>query len=79
MPIPAMSRDPDVNAPPTPAAPASEESVVRSPSSHRDDGTSSDDEEQVHDVDPHPDTPDDFDDDASSPRQSEEAIPEDDR
>src|SRR5947209_20255117 len=36
------------------------------------------DEEGHEPVDPHPDTPDDFDEDASSPRQSEEAVPEDD-
>ena len=70
-----MSRDPDTNAPP-PAAPepaaGSEESVGRKPTSHGDHGAS--DEEQVRDVDPHPDTPDDFDDDASSPRESIEAV-----
>jgi hypothetical protein len=31
-------------------------------------------EEQLRDVDPHPDTPDDFDDDASSARESIEAV-----
>jgi hypothetical protein len=35
-------------------------------------------EEHFEPTDPHPDTPDDFDEDASSPRQSEEAVPEDD-
>ena len=35
------------------------------------------DEEHYEPTDPHPDTPDDFDEDASSPRQSEEAVPED--
>lgn len=67
-----MDRDPDTNALP-PAAPAtSEESEVRAPSSHRDDAGT--DEEHVRDVDPHPDTPDDFDDDASSPRESIETV-----
>ena len=70
-----MDNDPDTTAPP-PAAPASEESDVRTPSSSRDDGGC--DEEHVRDVDPHPDTPDDFDEDASSPRQSIEAIPPED-
>jgi hypothetical protein len=37
-----------------------------------------DDEASYEPTDPHPDTPDDFDEDASSPRQSEEALPEDD-
>ena len=67
-----MDRDPDPNAPPPAAPTTSEESDVRTPSSERDDtGT---DEERVHDVDPHPDTPDDFDDDASSPRESIESV-----
>ena len=70
-----MDRDPDTNALPPPAsAPESEESDVRAPSSSRDDT----DEEHVRDVDPHPDTADDFDDDASSPRESIETIPSED-
>jgi hypothetical protein len=69
----AMDRDPDTDAPPPAVpAPASEESEVRAPSSNRDDTGA--DEEHVRDVDPHPDTPDDFDDDASSPRESIETI-----
>ena len=78
-----MSRAPDANAPPSsgghaPSA-ASEENVVRSPTSHRDDDDPSSDEEQVRDVDPHPDTPDDFDEDASAPRESIEAVQHDKR
>jgi hypothetical protein len=46
---------------------------VRAPTSHRGDDSASD-EEHVRDVDPHPDTPDDFDEDASSPRESIEAV-----
>ena len=70
-----MDRDPDTNALPPPAsAPESEESDVRAPSSSRDDT----DEEHVRDVDPHPDTADDFDDDASAPRESIETIPSED-
>ena len=34
------------------------------------------DEDEHEPTDPHPDTPDDFDEDASMPRQSEEALPE---
>jgi hypothetical protein len=69
-----MDRDPDSNAPPPPA-PSSEESEVRAPASRRDDiGT---DEEHVPDVDPHPDTADDFDEDASAPRESIESIEHD--
>ena len=69
-----MSHDPATNSPPSPAAPepASEESVVRAPTSHRDDASS--EEDDVRDVDPHPDTPDDFDEDASAPRESVEAV-----
>ena len=37
-----------------------------------------DDDPPHEPTDPHPDTPDDFDEDASAPRQSEEALPEDD-
>jgi len=67
-----MNREPDANAPPPAApAPASEESDVRSPSPDRDSGA---DEEHARDVDPHPDTADDFDDDASSPRESIETV-----
>jgi hypothetical protein len=67
-----MDRDPDTNAPPPAAPSTSEESDVGARPSHRDDtGT---DEEHVRDVDPHPDTPDDFDDDASSPRESIETV-----
>jgi hypothetical protein len=67
-----MDRDPDANAPPPAAPSTSEESDVGARPSHRDDtGT---DEEHVRDVDPHPDTPDDFDDDASSPRESIETV-----
>jgi len=36
------------------------------------------DEDEHEPTDPHPDTPDDFDEDASMPRQSEEALPDDD-
>ena len=70
-----MNRDPDAIAPPSPAhAPSqSVESVVRSPTSHGDQGAASD-EEHVRDVDPHPDTPDDFDEDASAPRESIESV-----
>jgi hypothetical protein len=67
-----MDRDPDTNAPPPAAPTTSEESDVRAPSSDRD--GSGTDEEHVRDVDPHPDTPDDFDDDASSPRESIETV-----
>jgi len=68
-----MDHDPGTNSPPPAApAPSSEESDVRAPSSDRDDTGS--DEEHVRDVDPHPDTPDDFDDDASSPRESIETV-----
>ena len=67
-----MDRDPDPNAPPPPA-PGSEESDVRAHSSSRDDT----DEEHVRDVDPHPDTADDFDEDASAPRESIESIEHD--
>jgi hypothetical protein len=72
-----MAPDPDTRSPaPSPSAPAppatSEESVGAAPTSRRDDFAS--DEEHVRDVDPHPDTPDDFDDDASSPRESVEAV-----
>jgi len=67
-----MDRDPDANAPPPAAPSTSEESDVGARPSHRDDtGT---DEEHVRDVDPHPDTPDDFDDDASFPRESIETV-----
>ena len=74
-----MSHTPGQDAPsPSPSSPppaeASEDAVGRA-SHGRDDQS---DEEHVRDVDPHPDTPDDFDEDASSPRQSIEAIPEDD-
>jgi len=74
-----MAHDPDANAPPAPSpasqepAGSSEESVVRAPTSHRGDDSASD-EEHVREVDPHPDTPDDFDEDASSPRESIEAV-----
>jgi len=57
-----MDRDPDANAPPPAAPSTSEESDVGARPSHRDDNGT--DEEHVRDVDPHPDTPDDFDDDA---------------
>jgi len=68
-----MDRDPDSDAPPPPApAPSSEESDARAPASHRDDTAT--DEEHVRDVDPHPDTADDFDEDASAPRESIESI-----
>jgi len=72
-----MSRDPEASPSPSPSSSsseASEENIVRSPSSHRDDDGGTDDEEQVRDVDPHPDTPDDFDEDASAPRESIEAV-----
>ena len=75
-----MSRDPETSASAAPApssSEASEENIVRSPSSHRDDDGAPDDEEQVRDVDPHPDTPDDFDEDASAPRESIEAVQHD--
>ena len=74
--------DPDASVPPAPSpaspepAGGSEESIVRAPTSHRGDDSASD-EEHVRDVDPHPDTPDDFDDDASSPRESIEAVEHD--
>lgn len=68
-----MDHDPGHDAPPPAApAPSSEESDVRAPTSDR--GDSGSDEEHVRDVDPHPDTPDDFDDDASSPRESIETV-----
>jgi hypothetical protein len=67
-----MDRDPGTNAPPPAAPTTSEESDVRVPSSDRD--VTGTDEEHVRDVDPHPDTPDDFDDDASSPRESVESV-----
>ncbi len=74
-----MGRHPEANAPPPPAAApesapesASDDSDVGAPSSDRDDTGS--DEEHVRDVDPHPDTPDDFDEDASAPRESIEAV-----
>ena len=37
-------------------------------------GPGLDDDDDTGDVDPHPDTPDDFDEDASSPRESIEAV-----
>jgi hypothetical protein len=40
-------------------------------------GPGEEEDEEPRDTDPHPDTPDDFDEDASVPRQSEEAIPGD--
>lgn len=46
---------------------------MRAPTSHGGDDSGGDDED-IRDVDPHPDTPDDFDDDASSPRESVEAV-----
>ena len=76
-----MSRDPNRSEPsqapasPQPA-PASEESVGRGHGTHE--RGDSEEEEQVRDVDPHPDTPDDFDDDATVGRESIEAVPEDD-
>ena len=76
-----MPHDPNETGPaPAPAAhspePASEEAVGRSPASHERGG--SEEDEQVRDVDPHPDTPDDFDDDATIARDSIEAVPDDD-
>ena len=79
-----MTKDPEHTTAPDEAAPeratherqppetSSEEAVGRSGSVNR--GDSGEGEEQVRDVDPHPDTPDDFDDDASSPRESVEAV-----
>jgi hypothetical protein len=74
-----MTQRPDPSAPPPP--PGSEESVPGEETSHRgsvDAGVDGGevDEERYEPTDPHPDTPDDFDEDASAPRQSEEAIPE---
>ena len=59
-----MPHDPNATGP----APA--------PASHERGG--SEEDEQVRDVDPHPDTPDDFDDDATIARDSIEAVPDDD-
>jgi hypothetical protein len=54
----------------------SEEAVGHGRATH--DRTGSEEGEQVRDVDPHPDTPDDFDDDATVARESVEAVPDDD-
>lgn len=66
-----------------PAPPGSQEAVPGEETAHRgsvgnDLGGGEVDEERYEPTDPHPDTPDDFDEDASMPRQSEEAVPEDD-
>ena len=70
-----MNRQAEANAAPPPPAPApdtsSEESDDRAAADRGDTGT---DEEHVRDVDPHPDTADDFDEDASAPRESIESI-----
>jgi hypothetical protein len=88
----AMTQDPNQTDPPAaPAAhePASEEAVGHGHATHdrseeavghgraTHDRSGSEEEEQVRDVDPHPDTPDDFDDDATVGRESVEAVPGD--
>ena len=67
-------------APPAPGPGASETTSIglgdkASATDSQVGGTGSEDED-YEPIDPHPDTPDDFDEDANVKRESEEAIPE---
>ena len=80
MPRVAMAHPSDPTAPPAPASQAtvpSDETADRGRVAH-DQGASEAEDAHYEHTDPHPDTPDDFDEDASVARQSVEGLPEDD-